>query len=74
MRLHNLRIHITPCAPGMLSVAVMHVVYKHGRVVGNELLFNDWCECDELQRVIGPVLDRAAQLANDMQGGEPVTA
>jgi hypothetical protein len=42
--------------------------------VGNELLFNDWCECDELQRVIGPILDRAAQLANDMQGGEPVTA
>jgi hypothetical protein len=69
MRLHNLRIHLTPCAPGMLSVGVLHVVYKHGRVVGSELLYNDWCECDELQRVVGPILDRAAALANDMPGG-----
>jgi len=74
MRLHNLRIHLTPCAPGMLSVGVMHVVYKHGRVVGSELLYNDWCETDELWGVLDPILQRAAALSNEMPGGSPATA
>jgi hypothetical protein len=50
----------------MLSVGVLHVVYKHGRVVGSELLYNDWCETDELERVLHPIMLRACQLSQDM--------
>jgi len=52
----------------MLSVGMLDVVYKHGRVVGSELLYNDWCETDELLRVIDPVLQLAAKLSNEMPG------
>jgi hypothetical protein len=68
MRLHSIRIHISPCAPGMLSVGMFDVVYKGGRVVGSELLYNDWCEADELLGVLDPVLQLATKLSNEMPG------
>lgn len=52
----------------MVSVGVMDVVYKHGRVVGSELLYNDWCETDQLMSVLDPVLAMAARLSNEMPG------
>src|SRR3954451_23793684 len=69
MRLHTIRIHITPCAPGMLSIGVMHVVYEHGRIVGNDLMYNDWCEADELSGVVDPFLMTACEYSNDLPGG-----
>lgn len=68
MRLHTIRIHVTPCGPGMLSVGVMHVVYEHGRIVGNDLMYNDWCEADELSGVVDPFLSAAAGFSWDLPG------
>jgi hypothetical protein len=68
MRLHTVRIHVTPCAPGMLSVGVMHVVYEHGRIVGNDLMYNDWCEADELESVVSPFLSSACAYSEEMPG------
>jgi hypothetical protein len=68
MRLHTIRIHVTPCAPGMLSVGVMHVVYEHGRIVGNDLMYNDWCEADELAGVLDPFLSNACVYSQEMPG------
>lgn len=52
----------------MLSVGMFDVVYKGGRVVGSELLYNDWCEADELLGVLDPVLQLATKLSNEMPG------
>jgi hypothetical protein len=71
MRLHTYRIHITPCAPGMLSVGVMHVEYEHGKIKANDLMYNDWCEIDELAGVVDPFLTRACQSSYELPGEWP---
>lgn len=52
----------------MLSVCAMHVVYKQGRIVGHELLHNDWCEADELPAVLDPLVQRMAELSQTVPG------
>lgn len=48
---------------GMLSVAVVHAIYRPDRKPLLELLYDDWCEPDQLPQVIGAYVDLAANMA-----------
>lgn len=48
------------CASGQVSVAMMKVYYDGGKVKGQDLVLNDWCEPGQLEAIAGQFMGELA--------------
>ena len=60
MRLTQFRIYAVECADGQISLALMKVYYEGGKVKGQDLVLNDWCEPGQLEAIVGQFVGELA--------------
>jgi hypothetical protein len=60
MRLTQYRVSAMPASDGLVSLSLLKVDYDGGKVVGHDVVLNDWCEPGQLQQLAAQFLQELA--------------